>query len=128
MLYIVAHPPPQLARIAKGSASALLGDSISSAIASGAFAQIEINRVIPTPYDQLGNRFLGMVHLAIARCRVKFAHAVQSSCYVQLFSFIHGLWRDAHLRLMIIAFIRRDRGEGEHGVNRRTVINVPCQL
>lgn len=39
------------------------------------FGQLKINRAIATRYDQLGNSFLGMVHLATARYWLKFVHA-----------------------------------------------------
>ncbi len=39
------------------------------------FGPLKINRVIATRYDQLASSFLGMVHLATARCWLKFVHA-----------------------------------------------------
>ena len=39
------------------------------------FGRLKINRSIATRYDQLANRFLGMVHIATARYWLKFVHA-----------------------------------------------------
>lgn len=39
------------------------------------FGHLKINRAIATRYDQLASSFLGMVHLATARCWLKFVHA-----------------------------------------------------
>ena len=39
------------------------------------FGHLKINRAIATRYDQLASSFLGMVHLATARYRLKFVHA-----------------------------------------------------
>ncbi|MEZ0495121.1 transposase [Sphingomonas sp. IW22] len=38
------------------------------------FGQLKINRAIATRYDQPASSFLGMVHLATARYRLKFVH------------------------------------------------------
>ena len=39
------------------------------------FGHLKINRAIATQYDQLAETFLGMVHIASARCWLKFVHA-----------------------------------------------------
>ena len=39
------------------------------------FGHPKINRAIATRYDQLASSFLGMVHLATARCWLKFVNA-----------------------------------------------------
>ncbi|MBR2173674.1 transposase [Sphingopyxis sp.] len=39
------------------------------------FGHLKINCAIATRYDQLANSFLGMVHIATARCWLKFVHA-----------------------------------------------------
>jgi len=39
------------------------------------FDHLKINRAIATRYDQLASSFLGIIHLATARYRLKFVHA-----------------------------------------------------
>jgi hypothetical protein len=39
------------------------------------FGYLEITRAIATRYDQLANSFLGMIHLANARSRLKSVRA-----------------------------------------------------
>jgi len=39
------------------------------------FGRLKINRSIATRYDQLANSFLGTVHIATAKYRLKFVHA-----------------------------------------------------
>lgn len=40
------------------------------------FGHLKTNRAIATRYDQLANSFLGMIHIATTRYRLKFVHAV----------------------------------------------------